>query len=244
MKRKKAHGHEGGHGNIERWLLTYADMITLLVAFFIMLYSMSVMNAAKFRQLALSVRSGFGGNLPNAGTSILPDADGLLPHSSANGKGKGKSEAEQTVEKLTALIRQRGMSRAVRVHIDERGLVVTLVTDGVLFDRGSAELKKDMIPILDGVIDILWKTEHPIRVEGHTCNLPISGRYPSNWELSTTRATNVVRYLIEKRHLNPRRLSAAGYADSRPIAPNDTEENRTLNRRVDIVLLLYERTKK
>jgi len=243
VKSKKGHAQaHGGHGNIERWLLTYADMITLLVAFFIMLYSMSVMNAAKFRQLALSVRSGFGGQLPATGAHLLK-GEGLMIAGPAVGRSK-KSETEATVEKLVRLIKQSGMSKSVRVHVDERGLVVSLITDGVLFDRGSAELRRDMIPVLNGLINILWQNPHPIRVEGHTCNLPISGRYASNWELSTARATNVVRYFIEKRGLDPKRLSAAGYADSRPIAPNDTEAHRSLNRRVDIVLLLSERLHK
>ncbi|MDW8367395.1 MAG: flagellar motor protein MotB [Abditibacteriales bacterium] len=228
-------GHDGG--GALRWLLTYADMITLLMAFFIMLYSMSVMNMAKFRQLAISVRSGFGGEVEGKGVSIVSPgaAVDLKP-------GIGPQMPLKPLQRVERRVRQyvskKGLSHVVSVHQEPRGLVVSFRSDHLLFDRGSAELKPSAKEILRRVMEKIRPLNYPMRVEGHTCNLPIrTAQFPSNWELSTARATNVVRFLLAEGLYPAERLSAAGYADVHPVAPNDEEANRIRNRRVDLVII-------
>ena len=254
-KKKRGGGAEGEHENSERWLLTYADMITLLVAFFIMLYSMSVMNQAKFQQLAVSVRSGFGESTMNGVPTIFSRGGGLnatpsLLNSSKPGQTSGEdflkqAKAQQDADGLDkayatvkAYIQKNHLQGMMQVARNERGVVVTVMTDKMLFARGDADLRPEELGLLSTVANIT-KTcpQNPVRVEGHTDSLPIhTERFPSNWELSATRATTVLRY-FESRGVAANRLEASGYADQRPLAANDTETHRALNRRVEIVLL-------
>lgn len=242
LRKKKKDGGGGGGGGHDgggalRWLLTYADMITLLMAFFIMLYSMSVMNMAKFRQLAISVRSGFGGDVEGKGLSIASpgSAISLNPGIGPQVPPKPLQRVEEEVSKY---ITKKGLKNVVTVHQEPRGLVVSFRSDHLLFDRGSAELRPAAQEMLKQVMEKIRPLNYPVRVEGHTCSLPIhTAQFPSNWELSTARATNVVRYLIAEGSFSSRRLSAAGYADLHPVAPNATEEGRMRNRRVDIVII-------
>ncbi|HET6454779.1 MAG TPA: flagellar motor protein MotB [Armatimonadota bacterium] len=230
---------EGGHdgGGALRWVLTYADMITLLMAFFIMLYSMSVLNMAKFQQVATSIKSGFGGMVEGQGRSILGSSEQFnLKLSPIPNDISGVPD--QTMKKIQTMIKDEKLENKVRLRVDERGLVISLATDKVLFGPGRATLSRSARKIIDAVADTLKDVPNEIRVEGHTCDLPIrSSEFPSNWELSTARATNVIRYLIDKKGFQPGRLSAAGYADSRALVPNTSEFNRAINRRVDIVVL-------
>lgn len=264
--------HSGDHENHERWLLTYADMITLLVAFFIMLYAMSVMNVTKFHELAISVRSGFGGIRPSA-PSILtgqgddsrmisltpspspdaPNQEAIVPNLRKEA-GMGGADIQQSGPQKALSSEDMALARALAdieseivknhlegeldVHQDERGIVITVLTDQFLFDKGQADLRPKFLWILDLVAKEIKKVPNAVRIEGHTDDLPIhTARFPSNWELSTARATNVLRYFLDHDGLPPNRLSAAGYADTRPIMPDDTEAHRARNRRVDIVIL-------
>ena len=255
MAGKKKKGGEAEHENSERWLLTYADMITLLVAFFIMLYSMSVMNQAKFQQLAISVRSGFGESSMNGVPTIFSRGGGLnatpsIMNSSKPGQTSGEDfiknaksqqdsngldKAYQTVK---AYIEKNHLQGMMQVSRNERGVVVTVMTDKMLFARGQADLRPEEMGLLATVAKITQTVPlNPIRVEGHTDNLPIhTERFPSNWELSTTRATTVLRY-FESQGVASSRLEASGCADQRPLASNETEADRARNRRVEIVLL-------
>lgn len=228
-------GHDAG-GSL-RWLLTYADMITLLMAFFIMLYSMSILNLNKFRQVAVSIRSGFGGRQPGQGQSVL-STEGRFSIKPSPLSGTPVGIPSQVLGRLERFVRQQKLQKSIKLRMDERGLVISLVTDKVLFARGQAELSGAAMRIIDGIASVLKQIPNQLRIEGHTCDLPIvSDRYPSNWELSTARATTVVRHLIEHEDIAPGRLSAAGYADSKPLVPNTSEANRALNRRVDIIIL-------
>lgn len=255
-KSKRGGGGEGEHENSERWLLTYADMITLLVAFFIMLYSMSVMNQAKFQQLAISVRSGFGQSAMNGVPTVFSRGGGLnatpsllnsskTTPSSADDFVKDAKRQQDTdgldkaYQAVKAYIEKNGLKDAMHVVRNERGVVVTVMTDKMLFAPGQADLRPEELTLLNTVGDVMRKAvpENPIRVEGHTDSLPIHTlRFPSNWELSTTRATTVLRY-FEGRGIATSRLEAAGYADQRPLTANDTEAHRAQNRRVEIVIL-------
>lgn len=249
MSRRRYHrrasdhgGGGGGHdgGGMMRWLLTYADMITLLTAFSIMMYSMSVINLQRFKQVAIAIRSGFNGNLDGAGIF----KDGGVVYMDQNTEVKNPNPSLDQVRKLLEeYIARHHLQQEVNARLEERGLVVSLTSDGLLFDRGQAQLRPAARGVLQDVARAVNLLTNQVLVEGHTCNLPIStARFPSNWELSTSRATTVTRYLIEQCGLDPRRAGAAGYADSRPFVPNDSEAHRRRNRRVNIVILTGDRT--
>ncbi len=231
------HGGGGGHdgGGMMRWLLTYADMITLLTAFFIMMYSMSVLNLNKFKQVAISVRSGFGGDLEGAG--VFKDG-GVVTMDNPNKIPNPGEPLSMVMKQLDQYIKKHRLQDRVTTRMEKRGLVVSLSSDELLFDLGRAEIRPEAKQVLDKMANVLRAIHNDVLVEGHTCDLPIATfLYPSNWELSTARATEVVRYMIETKGLDPKRIGAAGYADARPYLPNTSEKNRRYNRRVDIVVL-------
>ncbi|MGB9620426.1 MAG: OmpA/MotB family protein, partial [Armatimonadota bacterium] len=205
-----------------------------------MLYSMSILNLNKFRQVAISIRSGFGGLVEGQGKSIL-GASGQFSVKPAPIEGDSAGVPYQMVQRLQRFVKEKELDKIVNLRVEERGLVVSLVTNEILFAAGRAELSQKARSIIGEIGQMLLSVPNPIRVEGHTCDLPVaSNAYVSNWELSTARATNVVRYLIEKVGVPPDRLSAAGYADTKPLVPNTSERNRAVNRRVDIVILRSE----
>ncbi len=221
--------------NHERWLLTYADMITLLTAFFLMLYSMSVMSRGKFSMLATSVRSGFTRTQGRATT--VPPGHGGNVHGDAQQVG-APNNYDSAVQNLSRFVEQHNLKGQVTTREDERGVVISMVADGLLFDRGKAQLKSESAHVLDIVADVVKQAPNHVQIEGHTCDLPIhTEQFPSNWELSASRAGAVLRYFTETAELTAVRFTVAGYADSRPLAPNDSENHRARNRRVEIVLL-------
>jgi chemotaxis protein MotB len=258
----------GGHddGGMERWLLTYADMITLLLALFIVLWSISSVNISKFSQLRASLHQAFSGKVVTGETSILSGGTSPLEPQGTQVPNveptAGKSTivnlqaslhtqiaaaaAAQEVETLKhlkqqvdAYARTHGLDGRIQTSIDERGLVVRVLTDDVLFDSGSADLKSGSAPLLARISRLLTMhaLTNPVRVEGNTDDQPIStGRFHSNWDLSAARATAVVDFLLA--HGVPaKRLSLAGYADQRPVASNSTAAGRSLNRRVELVVI-------
>jgi len=239
MGRKNRDGHGGGHGNSERWLLTYADMITLLMAFFIMLYSMSILNLNKFNAVAISIKSGFNGEADGAGQNILSQSGNFSIKPSPIDVGS-TMVTPKMMKKMREMMKKNGdMIGNVKVHEEDRGLVISLSTNSVIFESGQAELSPTAKRILTHVAEVLAIGPNDIEVEGHTCNLPVvSDKYPTNWELSSARASRVVRYLVEDGGLSPDRFSVIGYADRRPVpgVPNTNEANRAQNRRVDIVV--------
>lgn len=200
-------------------------MITLLVALFIMLYSMSAVNQEKFGALASSMRREF---------QALPEHNG----GKVVGTGNVVDPIEQQVVYLQQFLREKGLQTQVLVRHEERGLVISLLSDGTLFDLGSADLKPSARQVLDRVAEVLRAVPNPVLIEGHTDNLPIrTVQYPSNWELSAARAARVLRYLVQKGGIPAERLIAVGYADTRPLVPNSSPANRAQNRRVDIAVL-------
>jgi chemotaxis protein MotB len=208
-------------------------MITLLLALFIVMYSMSKIDAEKFKNvtsaLAGQLKGGetiFEKSLGSSivGTKILNIRELRLLNSRIN-------------EKLQVENLNRNKPIAISTQIDERGLVIH-IEESALFESGKDELKPEAYEPLKLIAQQLATVDNPVRVEGHTDDRPIkTPRFPSNWELSAARATNVVRYFIEKHNLPPDKLSALGYGEYRPIAGNDTPEGRAQNRRVDIVVL-------
>jgi chemotaxis protein MotB len=239
-KHKDSGGGGGGHdgGGSMRWLLTYADMITLLVAFFVMLYSLSILDLKKFQAVAGALRMNFGGTektMPEGGKGVLMPgpADGTKIAIVA---GSGVAQMSAVAANIKKLIERAGLQGSLSVIPSERGVTVRFAAEGIMFPPGSAELQPSVHPILKQVAEVIAGTDYAVRVEGHTCSLPMSSaRFPSNWELSSARASAVVRYLISL-GLPPQRLSAVGFADAHPIAPQDNEADRRRNRRVDIVI--------
>ncbi len=232
-RKKKGAGHEG-HENSERWLLTYADMITLLMAFFIMMYSMSIMNLEKFSVAAISIRSGFGGALKGGKHLLRYQTDSNKTQIYHKSKKDAIKDAE---EELVSNAIEHNYGEQMLVYRDTRGVVVSIAVENLLFPRGSAELTHRAHQLLTPIARVLQTVPTEIMVEGHTCPQPISTvAFPSNWELSAARASSVVRFL-QRQGVAANHLRAVGYADTRPRVPNTTEAQRAKNRRVDIVIL-------
>jgi len=232
-KRKSGDGGGGGHdgAGMMRWLLSYADMITLLMAVFIMMYSMSLLDIAKFQNFAASAKGAFG--------AFEGGAERISPVGELSPTGGEKPFGLETgLAEVKAFVQAQGLGESVSVRLTEEGLQI-IMTDPVLFDLGRADLHPKAYPILDEIASIIKKLPgHQVRVEGHTDNLPISTpEFPSNWELSTRRAVNVLRYFVERHRIEPWRISAVGYGEFRPRYPNTTPRGRALNRRVEIVVL-------
>lgn len=255
MKRRRAKG-EGGHGGgghgatgMERWLLTYADMITLLLIFFVVMYALSNVDAQKFAAIAEALSRALGGGggmvLNYPGPSIVQGSAGrqqadrlkeLQDLQRAVQAGEA-ARMEQVAARLQERLEREGLAGRVTVSVEERGVVITFL-DTVLFPIGSDELTPRARELLGRVGQELRVLPNYVRVEGHTCDLPINNRrFPSNWELSVARATSVVQALIRDAGIPPARLSATGYGEYRPRVPNDSEAHRRLNRRVDLVVL-------
>ncbi|MEI6519301.1 MAG: flagellar motor protein MotB [bacterium] len=238
MARKKNKGAEG-HENAERWLLTYADMITLLMAFFIMMYSMSVLNMAKFNKVAIAIRSGFGGTLKGEGKKVLKTSSGAIATiAKMPVPGDPQEKKMQNFQAAVKnIVKTKGMENEVTVTSEARGIVISMLADNLVFNRGSADLTPRAYQLLGNIADKISGLSNDILVEGHTCKLPISSaRFPSNWELSAARSSRVVR-LFEYLNVPSKRMSAVGYGDTRPKFPNTTEDNMMRNRRVDVVIL-------
>ena len=220
-----------------RWLLTYADMITLLMAFFIMLYSMSILNINKFQQVAISIRSGFAGLVEGQGRSILASS-GQFSAKPSPIEGDSVGVPWRVVRQVQRYIKEQRLDKVVKLRADDRGMIISLATDGVVFQKGQGDLNTQAMSILDSVGKTLKDLPNQLIVEGHTCNLPISNdRYPSNVHLSAVRAANVAYYLIDSIGIDPRRVAVAGYGEWKPLVSNSSEKNRAMNRRVDLVVL-------
>jgi chemotaxis protein MotB len=242
------------HANHERWLVSYADFITLLFAFFVVLYGMSAVDAKKMKQVAFSFQQAFSvtgnaaiGSIPVIDAELaqsLADSPSVLPELSpivtslVQGEQIELEKIEQEVkEVLQNSTDNKRLLQMVYLHIDEHGLIISLSAK-YFFDSGKAVLRPEVFPIIDQLAHILQSLDREIRIEGHTDDVPIqTASYPSNWELSAARATYVIKYLVEKFGFSPQRLSAVGYAEFRPVAPNSTDEGRARNRRVDVVVL-------
>jgi chemotaxis protein MotB len=226
---------EQEHENQERWLLTYADLITLLLAFFIVMYSMSKVDAKKFGAVSMALQGVLHGGRTalNGKTLGVPAEDTPMETLAANGLQRLQSRIWRTV--------QSGIdSTKITTSLDERGLTIH-VMEKAFFESGKADLTETARSELDAIATELGGIRNYIRVEGHTDDIPIhNDEFASNWELSSARATKVLRYLLDQYGFTPDLLSASGYAEYRPLYPNDSGQNRSRNRRVDIVILSSE----
>ena len=271
MARKKKHPE---HVNHERWLVSYADFITLLFAFFTVLYATSQTDNQKMNEVMLAMRAAFNVDIfrtdmpslgqpprpgpPSATDSVVPlptypghrqvpgearPLDDTGPSDSWSHARRGEADRSSMAEiksiaaELTKYVEDAGITDRVHITMEARGLVITLAEAG-FFESGDATVRPESYPILEAIGRVLSHYKRPLRVEGHTDDRPIrTSRFPSNWELSTARAVYIVRTLVDDFAYPPDRLSASGYAHYHPVSPNTSDEGRSKNRRVDIVVL-------
>ncbi|MCC6544079.1 MAG: OmpA family protein [Nitrospirae bacterium] len=223
MPKKKHEEHE----NHERWLVSYADFITLLFAFFVVMYSTSSIQEGKYRAVSESAQAAFNPS------SLTAKHIEVGPKMSSGNINKGKVEYIATIK---SVMKEFEQSRKLVIFQNSKGIVIR-ITDTALFDSGNSEIKNEAVETIDNLAGVLTSIRKDIQIEGHTDNIPInSPKYPSNWELSSARATSIVRRFVNM-GLEPSRLTAIGYGEYRPIADNDTAEGRSKNRRVDILVL-------
>ncbi|MCD6155701.1 MAG: OmpA family protein, partial [Candidatus Atribacteria bacterium] len=207
------------------WTQTYGDLMSLLLCFFVLLFALSTIDVARFKEIISSIQGALG--VLEGGPRVLQPSDIPVPKPPTQINPSGLVELKlaglkREIEKK--LIEEKAISpEKVNVKIDERGLVITFL-DNVFFDLGSADLKPEMIPVLHAVADILKEIDNSVRIEGHTCDLPIhTPRFPSNWELSAGRAIAVLRYFVEKEGIPPERWIVLGYAYYRTQVPKMNE---------------------
>jgi chemotaxis protein MotB len=249
------------HASHDRWLVSYADFITLLFAFFVVLYASAQVDQRKVGRLALAIQVAFQelGVFPDSTTKVPVDVNEPMPFSTVQAIENAKRNAElgrissPPEDKLAAASEEANLTtlqaelqqalqreiaqHTVALHRETEGLVISLREFG-FFDSGSAALKPSALPALDRIASILAVRICRLRIEGHTDNVPIhTAQMASNWELSTARSTELVRLLIVRYGFAPERLSAAGFAEFHPIVSNDTAQGRAQNRRVDVVIL-------
>lgn len=261
-KRKHGGAHEEEHENHERWLVTYADMLTLLMVLFIVLFAISQVDQKKFNQLATGMAAGFG-----SPATILSGTQGVLadqpisPHpisiggfggpesaSSATAKERGAAaeagkaaaaevkRLESARAKILAALKAKGLEGNVKFRYDERGLVVSILTNQVIFPADLATLQPEGAQLLQAISPALDALPNNISVEGNTNQVGRPKFYPSEWELSVARAVTVVRYLIEHEGIAAHRLTATGNADQRPLLPPKDPQAASKNRRVEIII--------
>lgn len=240
MRRRKK--HEEPHENSERWLLSYADFITLLMIFFVVLYAMSNLDNQKYQQLANGLNKAMGGGGAtligkDKGTSIDKNT---APVDTNVVNSDEQARLEQVKNIVDKYLSDSGLSDSVGTSIEERGLVLSF-KDTLFFDSGKADIKNEQIKKLVEIGKILNQpiiNNSYIRVEGHTDNIPINTyEYKSNWDLSVIRAANVAQLLINQSGIKPERISATGYGEYRPKTDNSSEAARASNRRVDILIM-------
>jgi chemotaxis protein MotB len=252
MARKKEPEKPANH---ERWLVSYGDFITLLFAVFVTLYAMSQVDKKKVEQVAASYRSAFGITVgANAGKPVVVPSSEVAPVPSVqpqppppatfpkktDSAGKTRATHKEFRQMAVAIEKYLGEHKAldqVSVEVTSRGLVISLKEAG-FFDSGSAVIKPGAFALLADIAQVLRPYDNSISFEGHTDNLPIrSTTFPSNWELSSARATNLAHHFMDRHGFAPQKFSVTGYGEYRPVTTNSTEEGRKQNRRVDLVLL-------
>lgn len=266
---RKRRGEKGGDDGSDRWLGTYGDAITLLMAFFVMLYAMSEVDAEKFRAFLAGLQM-FGNE--NQAASLLPEGaaileeDGLDPGEPENiptdaqnppeppvsqqqpqviepapapvmASQAARKQLKEIKQEVIEALQAAGVPNVASYRFDQRGLVVSITADDVLFATGSTAISDKGERVITAVADALRPFPNDILVEGHTDNVPLTRAGYSNWNLSTDRAVAVLRMMWKDLGIKQRRLGAAGYGEFRPLVPNNSPANRSKNRRVDVLIV-------
>ena len=233
---------------INRWVISYADFVTMLLALFMVMFATSSMGDLKVKDVNKSIQKVFNAQSVTTNTKDTENVKNVEtqqdPQSTFDNTGKtildgnnGVLDTETVLQKMKQLENDTELQTSVKVLKTDRGVVIRL-NDTMLFDTGSAIIKPQAKATLDKISSSLASFENPVLIEGHTDSMPIrTEKYPSNWELSTARATNIIKYLTQAHKFPPSRLSAVGYGEYMPVEQNTTPQGRAKNRRVDIIVL-------
>ena len=236
MSRRSFKKEKGGGGS-PSWMTTFSDLMSLLLTFFILLYSMSSVDSEKFNNISQSLQGALGksGVLDEGGELIISkNNDGSFNVEDKRDKNK---EMYKKVEKY---VEERGLDDRVNLTLDPKGVYFD-IKEAVLFDIGSADLKDEGKEVLRSLTELFSKLDNEIVIEGHTDDIPIHNiKYSSNWDLSTARAVSVIQYFIEEEHMPPGRMSAVGYGEYKPMVENSNDTNRMINRRVNLLIIFDE----
>jgi chemotaxis protein MotB len=235
-------GKHPEHVNHERWLVSYADFITLLFAFFVVMFSVSQVDSKKMGRFTESFQHAIGIEMPQGGSGLMPNEIGPGVETDFKKAAKTTQAQKQALDQLASALEEASKIRSELqgMKIVTRGNELVLrLQETVLFPSAADQLRDPAVPVIRAIAEEIRSRPVRVRVEGHTDDRPISnGRYESNWDLSTHRATSVVKELAKSGLIEPERLAAVGYAEYQPIGDNSTEEGRAMNRRVDFVLTL------
>ncbi|MEI7845165.1 MAG: OmpA family protein [Chloroflexota bacterium] len=237
--KKHAEEHEG---HDERWLVSYADFITLLMVLFVILYSQGNINVEKYKRLAESMRTAFaGGGAADVVDKQINQAGGAAEDGTAKpivvpGIPEGPTQSEEVAGQLTNLLSKQNLGSEVSVQTNIEGVLISL-SEHLVFRDGTADLPAEATQVLDTIVEMLRPIDNKIRLVGHTDNVPSSNpQYPTNWELSLARATAVAKYLMNA-GIAPDRFIISGQGEYAPVFPNDTPEHKALNARVEIIII-------
>ena len=241
LKNEPLSAAESPGGSTTGWLTTFNDLVTLLMVFFVLVFSTSSIDASRLKEFSAALQSGFGVLREGRHASVRVVDSGRPISDEAIRQPRSVQEqsaaASGTAIKVDDWINAFEGLEGVEVTASDQGILIT-VEGNILFDFGKADLHPQSHLLLGKIAGAIRSTRGPVQIEGHTDNVPIQTRqYPSNWELSTARAVKVLRYFVEREALAPDRFSAVGYGDARPRFPNDTAAQRSGNRRVEINLV-------
>jgi chemotaxis protein MotB len=235
MARKRRRATVVEASSNERWVVSYADFITLLFAFFTAMYAISSVNEGKYKSVSESLSRAFNPSA-SAAARIIEETQ-FVEVRGESISDAFKSAFSTDYKEIISAVEQIETTKKIAV-IYEKNRVIVRVPDGLLFSSGTGELMDSGLEFLDELGRALKRIPNSVRIEGHTDNIPIkTDRYPSNWELSSTRALNILKYLVSSHGLEPRRLSATGFGEFRPLASNNSQIGRSKNRRVDFQIL-------
>ena len=247
------------HVNLERWLVSYADFITLLFAFFVIMYAISQADVSKFKTVSASIKSAFepagkssmlqtssntgGGNTANPFDTIEQQGGRVInlpagkTHTASDPDGELQGMKEKLEESISLEVGSTDVNDKMQMMYDSQGLVIRLAAKD-FYDNGDVTIREDMLPILDRIGIILASTKKLIRIEGHTDPSEAATEvYPTDWELSAARAAWAVRYLVKKFSIDPKHIGAAGYSHFRPISEGTDVKGKAKNRRIEIIIL-------
>lgn len=232
MSRKKKHEE---HENHERWLVSYADFITLLFAFFTSMYAISSVNEGKFRILSESLAIAFN---PTQYTSTrMPEGPRFVKEQRSHASDEFKDMFTNNYQKIQAALRELEQDQKLSLLVDEQRITIR-ISESMLFEPASDKVVDGGFTVIDEVARVLKELPNGIRIEGHTDNVPVhTERFPTNWDLSASRAIRLLKYFVDQHGYDPRKLSALGLGEYRPIDTNDTPTGRSKNRRVDILVV-------
>ncbi|MRH45021.1 flagellar motor protein MotB [Aquibacillus halophilus] len=238
--RKRRRNHKEEEHIDESWLIPYADLLTLLLALFIVLFAMSEIDAVKYQELSRILNSEFGGGngVLEHNNNIVELSVKTIEENTSTKSIEELSQLESLQQQIQTYIKKNDLAKVLGTKLTDEGLLIS-IENNVFFDPGSAKVKGDGHDIANEVSEFLYTDPpHQIVVSGHTDTIPVNNsEFSSNWDLSVMRAVNFMRLLLGNDKLDPQRFSAKGFGEHKPIAPNDSEKNRAKNRRVEVLIL-------